>query len=408
MIAAMKNWLIALLCVLTPLHAEKTDIHLWHAFDGYLEETFNKLVEDFNQNSSKAKIILTKKGNYRETFEAGIAGNPPHILQVYEVATETMSEKKGLFRRLSSLLPGLDPNSFIPPVRDFYTNKAGEMLSLPWNASTGVLFYNKNAFVRAGLDPESPPQTWDELAAMGEKLVEAGCMGYTTAWPAAYHVEHIAFLHHIPLFSGEGTLNFLQPGLIFHLQKVIEFASKGIFAYKGRFGEAETFFSEGKCGILMQGANRYTLIKENASFDLGVAPLPYWPSLIKKPENLNIGGSSFWIMEGFSRAEYEAVKEFFEHLIRVNIQVDWHKKTGFLPISRAAADSAKEQGFSPKNPAAGIAVESVTREETSRLPPLRVEGYEAIRNHLIDCLEEAFAGKLTAEQALQKATNYTH
>ena len=181
------------------------EIVMVHAFEGFLEEKFSEIVKEFNEKFDHHRVKLQQAKNYKEAYEEGMAahkkGKGPHVLQVYEVATLSMMLQEENYIPIGDLLnqyqSHFDPDRYIDVVRKFYSAPNGKMLSLPWNASTGVLFYNKTAFKKAGLDPEKPPATWPELEKMGKKLYQAGYSGFTTAWPAAYHLEHLSCWHDI-------------------------------------------------------------------------------------------------------------------------------------------------------------------------------------------------------------------
>lgn len=239
------------------------EIYLWHAFEGFIAEKFCEIVEDFNHHSGVHEVIPVYKGNYKETYEEGIRcfdeGQPPHILQVYEVATLSMMLDSSRYVPVETIMKdhycNFDPFVYIDAVRHFYSGFEEEMLSLPWNASTGILFYNKEAFRRAGLDPERPPQTWLELEEMGEKLVAAGYQGFTTAWPAAYQLEHLCSWHDLPFGTEENGFKSLSGRLIFdgeeqafHWSKLVEWQQSGLYTYSGRYtAEPENKFTEGQC-----------------------------------------------------------------------------------------------------------------------------------------------------------------
>ena len=138
---------------------------------------------------------------------AGIAAfrskNPPHILQVFEVGTASMMAAKGAIKPVYEVMAEsgqpFDPNAFLPTVTSYYTTPEGKMLSMPFNSSTPVLYYNKDAFRKAGLDPDKPPKTWPEVAQYAKKLVKAGYpAGFSTAWISWIHitdtVDAISFL----------------------------------------------------------------------------------------------------------------------------------------------------------------------------------------------------------------------
>lgn len=390
-----------------------------HAFDGFLEEKFSEIVEEFNQDSNHNKIKLKQVKDYKVAYEEGMKehheGKGPHILQVYEVATLSMMLEEEAYVPVGDLLnkyqSRFDPDVYIDVVRKFYSAPNGKMLSLPWNASTGVLFYNKTAFKKAGLNPEKPPETWPELEKMGEKLHKAGFYGYTTAWPAAYHLEHVSCWHDIPYathrngFDGiQARLECNHDGQKFHIQKVAEWSKKGVFSYSGRYTEEpERRFAKGECAILMQGANRLPLLQRNCDFEIGVGFMPYWPHLTEKPHSLNIGGSSFWVLKGFSDEEYETIAAFFTHLSSVSVQKKWHQSTGYLPLTNEAYFESKKEGFYENHRAAEIAVlEVLGSQPTDHTWGIRLGNYIEVRDILIDYLEKAFSGELSAEKALNQ------
>lgn len=395
------------------------EIVVLHAFDGFLEEKFSEIVEEFNEKFDHHRIKLQQAKNYKEAYEEGMIahkkGKGPHVLQVYEVATLSMMLQEENYIPIGDLLnqyqSHFDPDRYIDVVRKFYSAPNGKMLSLPWNASTGVLFYNKTAFKKAGLDPEKPPATWPEFEKMGKKLYQAGYNGFTTAWPAAYHLEHLSCWHDIPFathrngFDGiKARLECVHMGQKFHIQKVAEWSRKGIFSYSGRYTEEpERRFAEGECAILLQGANRLPLLQKKCDFEIGVGFIPYWPHLTEKPHTLNIGGSSFWVLKGFSKEEYKIIAQFFIYLSSVDVQKKWHQATGYLPITNEAYFETKKEGFYKTHRAAEIAIlEVLENQPTDHSWGVRLGNYVEVRDVLIDYLEKAFTGELSAEEALNQ------
>ncbi len=397
-----------------------SEITLMHAFDGFLEKKLSEIVEDFNQQPGHTKVVLKKMENYKIAYEEGIKahkeGKGPHILQVYEVATLSMMLQEDVYVPVGELMEKyhhrFDPDIYIDVVRRFYSAPNGKMLSLPWNASTGVLFYNKKAFKEAGLDPEKPPRTWPELEKLGKKLHKKGYYGYTTAWPVAYHLEQLSCWHDIPYATHQNGFQGLKARLRcnqdfqkFHIKKVVEWSKQGIFSYSGRYTEkAEERFMKGECAILMQGSNRFATLEQKCDFEIGVGCIPYWPHLTEKPYNLNIGGASFWVLKGFSNEEYLATAQFLAYLSTPEVQTEWHQATGYLPITDAAYLLTKKKGYYPTHPAAEIAAfEVLNNRPTDHSWGLRLGNYIEVRDVLIGYLEKAFSGEMTAEEALDKA-----
>ena len=415
----MKTWLLILLTASTSLFA-KTEIVFWHAFEGFLFDQFAEIVDDFNHQSKAYEVKLIYKGNYTETYNRGVEAfeqkNPPHILQVYEVATQTMMLNPAMSRPVDDLMrhyfKKFDTDIYINSVREFYSTADNKMFSFPWNASTGILFYNKSAFKEAGLDPEKPPKTWEEVEKFGVKLVSAGYKGFVTAWPVAYHLEHLCAWHNLP-FATEGNgfgglkarLNFNGPYQLRHISKLVDWQRSGIFSYQGRFVELpEQSFTQGKSALLLQGSNRFSMLSKNSTHPIGVGFIPYWSDIPNSPFRLNIGGSSFWALSGLDEDIYRGIAHFFSYLSQTEVQAHWHMKTGYLPVTEAAYYLAKKKGFYEKNQAAEIAVLEVMNQKTTPYTKgIRLGNYTVVREKILDNLEKAFAGELTPKEALDKA-----
>ena len=170
-----------------------TDIQWWHSMTGALNDRVNEFAKGFNESQKDYRIVPVYKGQYPESMAAAIAafraGNAPHILQVFEVGTATMMAAKGAVKPVYQMMKesGLpfDAKAYVPAVAGYYTDRKGNMLSMPFNSSTPVFYVNKDAFKKAGLDANAAPKTWKEFAAAAGKLKASGqqCV-YTTGWPS--------------------------------------------------------------------------------------------------------------------------------------------------------------------------------------------------------------------------------
>ena len=188
-----------------PVHAQ-TEIQWWHSMASVNNEWVNDLAKDFNAKQSKYKIVPTFKGNYDESMTAAVAafraGNAPHILQVFEVGTATMMANKQAIGPVTKVMKDagqkFDPSSYIPAVAGYYTASDGQMLSFPFNSSTTVFYYNKDAFKAAGLNPEAPPTTWIEVAQAAAKLKANGHQcPLTIAWQSWTQLESFSSWHNV-------------------------------------------------------------------------------------------------------------------------------------------------------------------------------------------------------------------
>ena len=177
-----------------------TDINWWHAMSGELGKQLEKLAADFNASQSDYRIVPTYKGSYTETVTSAIfafrSRSQPAIVQVNEIATATMMAARGaiypVFELMRDQSEPFSPAAYLPAITGYYSDVAGNMLSFPFNASTPILYYNKDLFRAAGLDPEVAPKTWAEVGEAAKKLRASGSpCGLTTSWPSWINVENL-------------------------------------------------------------------------------------------------------------------------------------------------------------------------------------------------------------------------
>src|SRR6201990_2647754 len=397
-----------------------TEIAWWHAMSGQLGRQLEKLATDFNATQSDFRIIPSYKGNYTETVTAAIfafrSRTQPAIVQVNEIATATMMAAKGAIYPVYQLMrdeqEAFTPSAYLPAITGYYADVDGNLLSFPFNASTPILYYNKNMFRDAGLDPSVAPKTWPEVGAAAKKLRDRGAVcGFTTSWPSWIHVENFSAFHNLPLatrtngFGGlDAVLTFNNPTVVRHIAQLAEWQSSKVFDYSGRAQSAEPRFQKGECGIFVGSSGTRADIKANSKFEVGYGMLPYWPDVAGAPQNTIIGGATLWVLRDRPRAEYKGVAKFFSFLSKPEIQAAWHQNTGYLPVTRAAFDLTRKQGFYDRNPGADISIEQITlKPPTENSKGLRLGSFVLIRDVIDDELEQAFSGKKSAQAAMDSA-----
>lgn len=397
-----------------------TEIQFWHSMDGALGERVNAIAAQFNASQKDYKVVPVYKGQYDESLAAAIAayrsGNAPAIVQVFEVGTATMIQAKKAIKPVYQVMADagvkLDEKAFIPAVASYYSDaKTGRLLSLPFNSSTPVLYYNKEAFKKAGL-PDTPPKTWPELAAAAAKLKASGMRcGYSTGWQGWVQLENYSAWHNLPFasenngFGGEGAvLQFNGPAQVKHIEMLAKMAKDGSFTYAGRKDEATLKFYSGECGIMTGSSGSLANIRKNAKFAFGMGMMPYDPSVKGAPQNALIGGASLWVMGGKSPAEYKGVAQFFKLLTSPAVMAKWHQDTGYLPVVKAAYDMSRQEGFYKQNPGADIpALQMQNKPPKPYTRGLRLGYMPQIRTVMDEELEEVWTGKKTAKQALDSA-----
>ena len=398
----------------------QVEIQWWHSMTGALNERVIELANGFNASQKDYKVVPVFKGSYPESMTAAIAafraGNAPHILQVFEVGTATMMAAKGAIKPVHQLMKEsgveFDPKVYVPAVAGYYTDRKGNMLSLPFNSSTPVFYVNKDAFRKAGLDPEKAPRTWKEFGVAAGKLKASGqaCV-YTTGWPSWVHIENFSAWHNLPIGTKENGIagtdtqfTFNSPQHVAHIQMLGEFAKNGWFTYAGRRNEAEAKFFSGECAMLTSSSGAQANIRKNAKFDFSVNFLPYHDNVAGAPQNSIIGGASLWVMSGKKPADYKGVAEFFKYLSRPEVQAKWHQDTGYVPITLAAAELTRKSGYYEKVPGADIAMRQLNHKPpTANSKGLRFGNFVQGREVIEEEIEAVLAGKKDAKTALDDA-----
>ena len=400
-------------------HAQ-TDIQWWHSMTGALGEKLNDLAGQFNASQKEYRVVPVYKGSYPESMTAAIAafraGNAPHILQVFEVGTATMMAAKGAIVPVATVMKNaaepFDPKAYLPTVAGYYTDMKGNMLSFPFNSSTVLFYVNKDAFKKAGLDPNKAPQTWKEVLAAAERLKAAGqsCV-YTTGWPSWMHIENFSAWHNVPIgtkengmggFDAEFRIN--SPLHVRHLAMLGDMAKKGLFTYAGRTNQAEAKFYSGECAMMSSSAGAQANIRRNAKFEWSVNFIPYHDDVKGAPQNSIIGGASLWVMSGKKADDYRGVAKFFAFLSRPAVQMEWHTATGYVPITQAAYEVTRASGYYDRNPGADMAVKELTHKPpTANSKGLRFGNFVQGREVIEEEMEAVFAGKKDAKSALDDA-----
>ena len=397
----------------------QVEVQWWHSMGGALGEWVNDLAKDFNASQKDYKVVPTFKGTYDESMTAAIAafraGNAPHVLQVFEVGTATMMASKSAIVPVTKVMKdaGLkfDPKAYVEAVSGYYTAPNGEMMSFPFNSSTPVFHYNKDAFKAAGMDPEKPPTTWPEVALAAAKLKASGhkCP-FSTAWGSWTQLESFSAWHNVEFatkrngFGGMDTrLAFNTPLHVRHIENLANMAKQGLFVYQGRGNKTDATFVSGECAMVTGSSALYGSIKRNAKFASGIGTLPYYPDVQGAPQNTVIGGASLWVMAGKKPAEYKGVAQFFAFLSRPEEAAKSHQRTGYLPVTHASFQLTDKSGFYKQNPGTDVSVTQMIRKTTDKSRGIRLGNFVQIRTIIDEEMENIWSGKKTAKEGLDAA-----
>ncbi len=392
-----------------------TELAWWHAMTGANNEVVEQLAKEFNASQSDYKVVPVFKGTYGETLNAGIAAfrakKAPAILQVFDAGSGVMLGAEGAVVPVADVLQKggykFDKGQYLPGIVSYYSKPDGTMLSFPFNSSSPVLFYNKDAFAKAGLDAEKPPTTWPEVFAAAKKIKTSGAAscGFTSTWLTWIQTENFAAWNNVSYGTKENGLAGLDvqlkidaPIFVDHFQAIADLSKDGTFRYGGRTSEAKQFFTSGECAILTESSGGLgDIVKSGINY--GVGQLPYYEG--HGPQNTIPGGASLWVFAGKSDAEYKGVAEFFNFLSKTDIQVRLHEVSGYLPVTVAAYEATKKSGFYDKNPGRETPIKQMMgKAPTENSKGVRLVNLPQVRDILNEQFEAMLAGQKDAKAAL--------
>jgi sn-glycerol 3-phosphate transport system substrate-binding protein len=395
----------------------KTEIHLWHAMGGQLGETVGELVKQFNQSQGEYEVKPLNKGTYPEVLTGAIAAyrqkNPPHIVQVFDVGTQTML-LSGAIHPIAQLLKeqeiAVNWGDFIKPVTGYYS-KDGQLYGMPFNSSSPILYYNKDAFKKAGLDPAKPPATWKEVGDYSKKILGAGAAkcGFTTSWPSWTMLENTFPWHDQPFATNQNGYTGLDTKLLIngefgvkHIGQLAAWQKEGVYSYGGRMGQPDPKFINGDCAMLIQSSAVIGGFKKSVKFDWGTGQLPHWGAPYRK-QNTVVGGGTLWVLKGQKAADYKGVAQFMKFISDPHQQMWWSVTTGYVPVTQTAIKNLEAGYHFKKNPEQWTALGQLSAKPTANSQGIRLGNFVQIREAIEGEMENIFAGKKSAKQGLDDA-----
>lgn len=395
-----------------------TELQWWHAMTGANNEMIEQIAKEFNESQSTFKVVPVFKGTYPETLNAGIAAfrskQPPAIIQVFDAGSGTMMAAEGaIVPAMEVLQKGgftFDKSQYMPGIVSYYSKPDGTMLSFPYNSSSPILYYNKDAFQKAGLDPNSPPKTWPEVFEAAKKIKTSGAAacGLTSTWLTWIQTENFAAWNNVAygtnengLGSSDVKLEINSPLYVEHFQAIADLAKDGVFRYGGRTSEAKQLFTSGECAIMTESSGGLgDIIKSGVNY--GIGQLPYYEG--HGPQNTIPGGASLWVFAGKSDQEYKGIAEFFNFLSQTNVQAKLHQVSGYVPVTMAAYEETKKSGFYEKNPGRETPILQMTgKAPTENSKGVRLINLPQVRDILNEEFEAMLSGQQDAKTTLDKA-----
>lgn len=346
----------------TQSNNEKIEITLWHAMGGVNGEATQQLIDDFN--ASQNEIVV--KGEYQGTYDDTItklkaamqSGNYPDICQMYDIGTKFMVDSKftipveDMYAKTN-----FDVSSIMDIITSYY-KVDGKQQAMPFNVSTPMLYYNKDVFKTAGLDPEQPPKTYDEILDYAKKIVEskAAAYGFSQAIYGWFFEEQIAGLAQY-YANNENGRKEAATSVEFDLNgtglKVFEMWKKLMDSgYTENFGtttaDTQSAFFAGQTAMMVESTAVLKNATESSGFEIGTG---YFPRIEEnKDGGVIIGGAALWLMDTKDEKKIDAAWKFIEYCTTKEAQAKWSMQTGYFAINPAAYETEEMKAFLQENP----------------------------------------------------------
>ncbi|MTI14470.1 extracellular solute-binding protein [Sansalvadorimonas verongulae] len=390
-----------------------TELTFWHAMAGRNGEMVTTIVNQFNESQSEYRLTAINKGGYEDTMTAGIAAfrarNAPHIIQVFDAGAATIINAKGAVYPVQDLLEdsgaAFDKNDYLSGVRYFYADSDGKMIGMPFNSSTPLLYYNKEALKKAGI--AEPPATWEEFETIAPKLKAAGYTALSQSHSPWIFSENFHSRHNLPMATGNNGYDTTDVKILYnndalkmHWSKVKDWLDEGYYGYYGRnWGDNQDAFVQGKVAMWLGSSGSFGNLKQTTDFEFGTTFLPYWSNLIDEPKSTFIGGAALFSFSGHSKDEYKGVAEFFKFLTSPETQLLWHKETGYVAITNAAYDLAQKTNLYKEMPDAEVGMLQLSQESGEWSKGYRLGYYVQIRESLFKNYERLLSGQTSVDSA---------
>lgn len=353
--------------------AAATTIEFWHAMSGELGDRVNELVDKFNKSQSDYVVKPVAKGTYDEVVNSMIAAyrakQQPAIVQVNERGFLTMVNSNAILPAAELMTKAgytVNWGDFIKPIATYYT-KDGAMMTMPFNASTPILFYNRDHFKAAGFD--APADTWkgleEQLYAINKKGISKCAMVFPGDWEWSF-LENYSAIEDQPYATRRNGFDGLNAEYVFnkgkltgHMEQVKKWLDDGVLELAGQGTNPGVLFIGGKCSTVINSTAAHAAVEAGAKFPWSATQLPHEEGT--NPRNSTIGGAALWTLKGHTDQDYKAVAAFYNFLAKTDTQVWWHKATGYVPVTGAAYEAAKAEGYYKEKPTRELAVVQLMR-----------------------------------------------
>jgi len=399
-----------------------TKITWWHAMSGVNGEAINRIVKSFNESGKGIEVEAIFQGTYDDLLaklNTAIASNAaPALVQVYDIGQAYMRDSGQIIPMQAFIdRDKFDTKDFEPAVINYYKYQ-DRLQSMPWNASSSILFYNKDAFKEVGLDPEKPPLTFSEVADAAKKLTKKDASGQTVRFgfgPSIYGwlFEQLMATSAAPYAdNGNGRDNRATKVLWNspEAKAILSWWKAGVdggYFYNPGIDNAGSTnaFNSGKTAMYIESTATLRNTINVAKFQVGTGLYPRPDSKPKDGGNI-IGGASLYIMKSRPVEEQQAAWEFVKYAMTPAIQAQWQSDTGYYPVVKAAYDQGPSKEWSTKYPQFTTAINQIRNSPQNRATNGAVLGVmPQARQRTQKMIEAILLGQASVDAAVESAVS---
>ena len=402
----------------TASSSDKTEITFWHSMGGEGGKAIEALVEEFNNSQDEIEVVAEYQGSYDDSVNklksSALGNSAPDVMQLYDIGTKWMIDS-GYAIPMEELIEedGYDTSSLEENILDYYTVD-GTLYSMPFNTSTPILYYNKDAFAEVGLDTETAPSNFDEILEYSSKLVKTNG---STVERYGYAMQIYGWFFEQFLvkqdvnYANEGNgregdateVTFDTEGGFEIFQGWQELIESGTVGNFGRSSDNTTdAFVSGKTAMMIGSTASLADIKSkvDGNFEIGTA---YLPSVSVDDEGgVSIGGASLWVMDNGDDEKASAVFEFIKFMVSKESQTTWSISTGYFPVNTESYELGEMISHLEENPEFNTAIEQLRESNNSSGAVLGV--FTEARATIEENLEKVLNGEITAQEGINNAT----
>jgi sn-glycerol 3-phosphate transport system substrate-binding protein len=413
----------ATLAAAAPALAEKTKIDFWYGNSGDISKRVQDVCQHFNESQQEAEITCTSQGSYaaavQNTIAAFRAGKQPTIVQVFDVGTLDLMLSDAFYpanKLMADFGYKIDWSNYFPGIANYFANSKGELYSMPFNNSTALLYWNKDAFAKIG--KTEAPKTWEEAADDMKALKSAGyeCpMAINVSADESWQLlEQFSAIHGEPIATKSNGYEGLDAELVFNKTKFVKYVTdlkswydQGLAKIKSK-ETGQTMvesFAAGDCQMIMTSVGDHGAIGRTAKpgMNWSVAMLPVYAGTERK--NSLVGGASLWVLAGKSKEEYKAAAAFLNFIAQPEQALFWSTVTGYIPVTKTGYDYMVQKGFyqQPQYQGREIAIASLNASAPTAVSRgIRLGGFLQIRNEVANGLQAIFSNKESVQQAIDE------